>query len=106
MVINALYYVELQYTVHILYVQYILPHTILHFFPFPYKNITYRSVYFHIYVSSLFFKSLKAAGLLIGVTWILIATDSKTTRPNKCLLNIALFVTKIKCLVNIMHKIN
>lgn len=51
-------------------------------------------------------KPLKAPGLLMSATWILIATGIKATRSNECLLKIALFVTKIKCLVNVMHKIN
>lgn len=104
MVINALYYVELHYTASILYV-YPPTHTILLFPPFLYKNITDQLIF-----TSLFLyysvKSLKAAGLLIGATWIFIATDIKATRPHECLLKIALFVTKIKCLVDVMHKIN
>lgn len=85
---------------------YVHPHTLYAFFPFPFQNITYRSVYFQSSFLYYSIKSLKAAGLLIGATWILIATDIKATRSNECLLKIALFVTKIKCLVNVIHKIN
>lgn len=96
MVINLLYYVGLA----------------LKYFPFFFLSIKKKKwlpTSQFIFTSSFIYysaKSLKAAGLLMSATWILIVTNTKATRSNECLLKIALLVTKIKCLVNVMHKIN
>lgn len=76
-------------------------------FFFPKKNLLLIGQF--IFTSSFTYysaKSPKAAGLLMSTTCILIATDLKAARSNECLLKIALFVTKIKYLVTVMHKIN
>lgn len=98
--------IMLNYTILCIFCIYIHPYTLNYafFFAFPYKNITGQFIFTSMFLYY-FVKSLKAAGLLIGATWIFIATDIKATRSNECLLKIVLFVTKIKCLVNVMHKI-